>query len=322
MIASGTLAYVGIIQVLFLNPAREKMYQRREALKRCLDRIEEWIEKSSNDEQKKNLASLYERSKKHWQTVHTNLVGITYSKIILGFASFAFFISSSLSSFLFETKIPIIFSMNFLFLGLFFLFSLIWTHSQTLKTVEKLYPIDPEIGKGNIWIKKINDKEYYPPDHEDITYDIKDENELEIHLAFKGNIENGFFDIKLNLSDRDYIYYPDPNTYLSYFSYPLINGKRTSVRVYREYDTGVINGSCTYEDTQTIMKVPIKDQHKKINDKKMYSIPPEVTVTDIEVGIYEDPLFIPIERARGAGGMTWTPEEKRNTVCRKHIELI
>lgn len=318
-IASGTLAYVGIIQVLFLDPARIKTYQRREALKICLDQIEKWIKKSSDDEQNKNLTSLYERSKISWKKAENNLVGLRYANIIFGFISFAFLISSSLLSFLSETIISIIFSMHFLFLGLFFLLSLIWTHSKILKTVESLYPIDPKPRKGNIWIKKINDKYYSPGQY--ITYDIKDENELEIHLAFEGNITNGFFDIKLNLSNDSYIYYPDSNTYFSYFEYPPNRG-RIGVAVVPEYDTGVINGPCTYEDTQTIMMVPIKHQDKQIENTKIYLIPPKVKVTDIEAGIYEDPLFIPIEKPRGAGGMTWTPEEKRNTISRKIIKLI
>jgi hypothetical protein len=298
---TGTIAYIGIQQALFLSKDKERLYLKKKTLDYLIESVEKLYNKPSIDIV---LKKMYEDCIKAW--IRERIRVLTFYLSLLYYFDLVvliLFIAVPLSNnveylseleidliiynvTIFKSKLPII--IFYIALGL--IFSILYTHINIVKEIENV--TFPKKGKGQIWIKNINRNVYDKPQKE-FNYDASGKDELNIQVSFKGKVSNGFFDTKVYFVDNKYVYYPDRNTFLSDF---YLTSPQVLVLTELPIETGIIQGKRCFENTVSTLTFELiyTSDNKQIGHLLKNNI-----ITRLEISLYEDPIFLPSDKPRG-----------------------
>jgi len=186
--------------------------------------------------------------------------------------------------------------------GLLFLTAGIILHLRSLSVFRLLFP--PE-GRATLRIHEVNGQPYtgarlaLP----------SATNYVDVDVSFEGSVTNGFIDTRVIFDTGEYLYYPDPDSYLSPFTY-----RGRTLVLNPIYDTGLIQGKWDNTDTCRTLRFYVKK-----DPASPYPFLGQ-TVAKLEVGLYEDPLFYPSFEPRG--GLAEKPERIRLQVDAKTISFV
>jgi hypothetical protein len=285
-LAAGSITFSSIVTSLFLRDEARKIYLRRTYLKNCLLRLRDWRKKRGAST---ILAQIYDEAAKKWTEELVKIHPITNATLIVDFLPFIFFATSILLWFLSSaTSIYAAFfaSLTMFYAAIAVFIWAIYAHIHNLKQVVSI-TVAPE-GEGELWIQKIG-QESFEKGMKALTYKVTNTKKVEVGVSFEGKLTNGYFECLLVGEKNFKQWLPDESTYFADYSYP--DGLKLTVDPI--FAIGVIQGKRTFENTSITLNIPLELElfllpSTSLNFCKDYRITEKVT--EIEIGIYEDPI--------------------------------
>jgi hypothetical protein len=287
-LAAGSITFSSIVTSLFLRDEARKIYLRRTYLKNCLLRLSDWRKKR---ESSTILARIYDESEEKWTEELVKIHPITNATLIVDFLPFIFFAISIFLWLLYSaTSLYAAFfaSLTMFYAALAVFIWAIYAHIHNLKQVESI-TVAPE-GEGELWIQKIGE-ESFEKGMKALTHKVTNTKKVEVVVSFEGKITNGYFECLLVGEKNFKQWLPDESTYFADYSYP--DGLKLTADP--TFSLGVIQGKRSFENTTITLNIPLELElfllpRSSLNFCKDYRITEKVT--EIEIGIYEDPIHL------------------------------
>ncbi len=299
-LAAGSITFSSIVTSLFLRDEARKIYLRRTYLKNCLLRLSDWRKKRDSST---ILARIYDEAAERWMEALVKIHPITNATLIVDFLPFIFFAGSILLWFL--SAATAIYAAFFASLVMFYaaigvFIWAIYAHIHNLRQVESI-AVAPE-GEGELWVQKVGE-ESFESGMKTLTHKVTNAKKVEVAVSFEGKLTNGYFECLLvgekNFKQR----LPDESTYFADYSYP--DGLKLTVDPV--FSIGVLQGKRSFENTLVTLNIPLELElfllpSTNVKFSKDYRITEKVT--EIEIGIYEDPTHLAnTQNGKGKSGI-------------------
>lgn len=305
-LAAGTITHTAIFQTLFLAPLRRDLYMKRYVLRLLLERLKK-LPSPSKPSQRYEV--FRKKAEETWHSQEVRLSDpeiLKFRNFFLLPAAFLFFIITSAFKcplqWMLPSKSSYLLLILFFFVALVLLFRAIILHVSFIDLFKVLFP--PE-GRAKLKIYKVDDKVFSGQ-----TIELPSQkNYVDMFVSFEGSVTNGFVDTLVVFDNDKNVPYPDPESYIGHFDY-----KDERIRVVAIYDTGFLQGRWENSETKREIRFYVKP-----DPACPYPFLGQ-TVKQLDIGLYEDPLFQPSREPRG--GLAEQPEKIRIPLAIEIIDFV
>lgn len=300
-LVTGVIALIGLQQSLFFGTQRMRLHTKKRTLNSFIERVTGWRQELGLD---RTLSRMYERAIHAWtqEMVRVDIPPEILYFYLIDFLMFIIAVIVSYSPELSKVEIAVLYSGKLwlstvtFYVSLSFLIVLMSTHIEKLRFSTQV--LIPKKGEGELWVRRINDTNFAERQDE-IHFLVREDDALEIVVAYEGKATNGFFDTRVEFSNHTYVYVPDRNTFLCSFRFGWTRDHRPIMMLEElPFETGIIQGRCSFDDTQSTLVFGMRPNPRNNQDIGFF-LNGEVRPVRLVIGIYEDPAFLPSVIPRG-----------------------